>query len=273
MIELPEALNLAKQLNDSIVGKTVARALPPTKEHRFCWFNGDPSDYESQLLGCRVEGAQGFGIYVEIAFSDDLRLCVNDGVNMRFIDEAAAPKNYQLLIVFDDGTALVFTVAMYGGIVMHHGEYDNEYYLKSTGALSPFSDEFPSYFEKMLETSKPTLSAKAFLGTEQRFPGIGNGVLQDILFNAHIHPKRKISTLSDDEIGSLLASVISTLSQMCERGGRDTEKDLFGKPGGYLTCMSKNTIDEGCPECGGKITKQAYLGGSVYYCAHCQPVD
>lgn len=40
---------------------------------------------------------------------------------------------------------------------------------------------------------------KAFLAAEQRFPGIGNGVLQDILLESGIHPKRKISTLRDLE--------------------------------------------------------------------------
>lgn len=48
MIELPEALTLAKQLNETVVGKTVSRVLPPTKPHKFCWFNGDPSDYEEK---------------------------------------------------------------------------------------------------------------------------------------------------------------------------------------------------------------------------------
>lgn len=40
--------------------------------------------------------------------------------------------------------------------------------------------------------------------------------------------------------------------------------------GGYATKMSKNTLAHGCPVCGGAITKEAYLGGSVYYCPACQ---
>jgi formamidopyrimidine-DNA glycosylase len=43
------------------------------------------------------------------------------------------------------------------------------------------------------------LSAKAFLATEQRIPGLGNGVLQDILFTAGIHPKRKMAAISEEE--------------------------------------------------------------------------
>ncbi len=42
MIEFPEAINLSKQLNQNVAGKTVVRVLPPSKPHKFCWFNGDP---------------------------------------------------------------------------------------------------------------------------------------------------------------------------------------------------------------------------------------
>ena len=70
---------------------------------------------------------------------------------------------------------------MYGGIILHRGEYDNEYYQKSREALSPFSGEFRAYYDKRMAQSKQTLSAKAFLATEQRFPGIGNGVLLSLI--------------------------------------------------------------------------------------------
>ena len=59
---------------------------------------------------------------------------------------------------------------------------------------------------------------------------------------------------------------------MTDKGGRDTEKDLFGNFGKYKTILSKNTYKNPCPNCGGTITKEAYLGGSVYYCQICQPL-
>lgn len=273
MIELPEALTLAKQLGNEVVGKTVARVNPPTKRHKFCWFNGDPADYEIKIRDCTVRSAEGFGIFAEIAFSNGERLSMNDGVNVRYLSAGDTPKDYQLLIVFTDSTALVFTVAMYGSIFLHRGDNENEYYLKSQSAISPFSPEFEAYYSVLLNEIKPTLSAKAFLATEQRFPGIGNGVLQDILFAAHLNPKQKIGTLTDTQKATLRNCVTSVLREMIDLGGRDTEKNLFGRPGGYSTKMSKNTLSAGCPVCGGLVRKEAYLGGSVYYCPMCQPLD
>jgi len=165
---------------------------------------------------------------------------------------------------------LVFKVVMYGGIILHNNNYDNEYYIKSKNYISPLSDEFEKHYNKVLLESKDNLSVKAFLATEQRFPGIGNGVLQDILFEAGIHPKRKISTLSKDEKDNLLKSIIKVTNNMLKEGGRDTEKDIFGNKGGYKVKMSKNTVSEGCLKCGGQIIKEAYLGGSIYYCPVCQ---
>ena len=137
-------------------------------------------------------------------------------------------------------------------------------------AVSPLSADFAPHFRKVFAESPGTLSAKAFLATEQRFPGLGNGVLQDILFAARIHPKRKLRDLTEAERERLLSAVVSVLGEMTAQGGRDTEKDLFGRVGGYATKMSKNTLAHGCPVCGGTITKDAYLGGSVYYCPACQ---
>ncbi|MEA4921027.1 MAG: endonuclease VIII [Clostridiaceae bacterium] len=273
MLEFPETATVAKQIEENIIGKRIKNVMPPTKAHKFCWYLGDPADYGPKLKGAKVLSAKGFGIFVEISFDNGEKLCFNDGVNIRLADSAEVPQNYQLMIELEGGSALVFTVAMYGSIILHSGDYENEYYVKSKTALSPLSGEFGGYYRKLLEESKPSLSTKAFLATEQRFPGIGNGVLQDILFEAGIHPKRKIASLDAEEQGLLLSSIVSVLCDMASRGGRDTEKDLFGQPGGYRTKLSKNTLAAGCPRCGGKIVKEAYLGGSVYYCPSCQPLE
>jgi formamidopyrimidine-DNA glycosylase len=117
------------------------------------------------------------------------------------------------------------------------------------------------------------LSIKAFLATEQRIPGLGNGVLQDILFNSKINPKEKVVNLSEKQRNLLYKTIISTLREMTEQGGRDTEKDLFGNKGGYQTKMSKNTVNQSCKQCDTNIEKANYMGGSIYFCPTCQPLS
>ena len=112
MIELPEAINLAKQMRETVRGKTVSAVYPPSSPHKFCWFNHEPEEYQAFLAGHTVTGAAGFGIFSELEFDSGVRLCFNDGVNPRFIrKEEVRPKKYQLLLEFTDGSAIAFTVA------------------------------------------------------------------------------------------------------------------------------------------------------------------
>ena len=158
-----------------------------------------------------------------------------------------------------------------GGLwAFRDGDFANPYYHIAREKPSPLAEEFSLHYFQSLARGAGKVSAKAFLATEQRVPGLGNGVLQDILYNARIHPKRKLDTLSEAEYEGLYKSVRATLRQMAEQGGRDTEKDLYGQAGGYPTIMSKKNIANPCPSCGGTIKKEAYLGGSVYYCPSCQ---
>ncbi|MBN1367852.1 MAG: hypothetical protein JW967_07985 [Dehalococcoidales bacterium] len=162
---------------------------------------------------------------------------------------------------------------MYGGLgAFPEGGLDNPYYKVAKEKPSPLSTEFDrAYFDTLVSTSElRKLSLKAFLATEQRIPGLGNGVLQDILFNAELHPKKKVSTLTAAEKTSLFNAVRNTLFSMASKGGRDTELDLFGNPGSYQTILSKNTVNKPCPICGTLIKKEAYMGGSIYYCEKCQ---
>ncbi len=247
MIEIPEGLTLAEQLTGTVSGKRVLHVLPPTKLHKFCWFSGDAKEYDKKIAGSVIESASAFGIYVELAFANGHKLCFNDGVNVRYLNAADLPNEYQLLIMLEGGTALCFTVAMYGGLILHSGEYDNEYYLKSKKAVSPFAPEFEAYYRTLLTESKASLSMKAFLAANQRIPGVGNGTVQDILFAAGLHPKRKLSTLTHEDEEFLLRSLVSVLREMTDAGGRDTENDLFGRAGRYQTKMSKNTIEVPSP--------------------------
>ena len=273
MIEIPEAVNLAKQISETVKGKKIARVIAALSPHKFAWYHGDPKGYDTLLRGKTISTAVARAGMVEIQ-ADNAVLLFSDGVALRFhAGDEKRPQKHQMLIEFEDGTALSASVQMYGGLIcFKEGEYKNPYYEAAKTKPSPLSDEFDqTYFNRLVSPPDvQKLSAKAFLATEQRIPGLGNGVLQDILYNARIHPKRKIETLSDSERVELFHSVKSTLKEMTAQRGRDTDKDLSGQPGGYKTKLSQNTIDKPCPVCGGEIIKQPYMGGSIYFCDGCQ---
>ena len=275
MIEIPEANVLSMQLNETVTGKRIKNVTTLQSPHKFAWFYKDPENYKSMLIGKVVTKAEAVAGYVEITV-EDVVLLFGDGVNLKFHGiEEKRPQKHQLLVEFDDFTALSASVQMYGGLwCFNVGEFDNSYYLNARRSISPISDEFNrEYFNEILSASgAEKLSAKALLATEQRIPGLGNGTLQDILFNAKIHPKKKVYSFTEDDKENIYNSIKSTLKEMTQQGGRDTEKDLFGNLGGYITKLSKNTANKPCKVCSTPIIKEAYMGGSIYYCPKCQKV-
>lgn len=229
MIEIPEAITIAGQINDILKGKKVIEVTAIHTPHKLAWYYGEPQNYQALLEGKTIGKAEGFGSMVQIQVEDAFILA-NEGAGLRFHKEnESRPQKHQLLIEFDDSSAISISVQMYGGIgCFKAGEIDNIYYKLAKDRPSPLSEKFDrNYFDGLIllpEVQK--MSAKAFLATEQRIPGLGNGVLQDILYNAKIHPKRKIRDLSQKDKDNIFKSIKETLAEMTFQGGRDTEKDF-----------------------------------------------
>ena len=273
MIELPEANTLAAQLNANVRGERIGSVVAAASPHKFAWFLGDPQTYANRMRGRTVGSAQAFGGIVEIDLSG-APLILAEGINLRLHEsEEGLPKKHQLVLGFEDGRYLSASIQMYGGIwFCDEDPFENPYYVGAKEKPSPLSDSFSlAYFRNLIDAEKvQTKSAKAFCATEQRVPGLGNGVLHDILFSARLHPKRRISDLCQSVRETLYESIRAVLADMTGKGGRNTEKNLHDEPGSYDTRFCKGTVGTPCPGCAAPIEKDSYMGGSVYFCARCQ---
>jgi len=274
MIEIPESLTIAKQLNETVRGKKIIEAEAAHTPHSFAWYSGEPDFYARVMAGKEVGEATGIGSMIELSLGD-YSFVVGDGANVRYLASGTKlQERYQTRITFEDDSHLVCTVQMYGAMFLVEPEkYQNPYYLVAKEKPLPGTEDFTyQYFKSLREDVSGTLSMKGFLATEQRIPGLGNGVLQDILLEAGVHPKRKIGTLTESHWKRIYEVVVGTLDKMTAAGGRDMEKDLFGEKGGYQTMLSKKTVGKPCPYCGNLIQKASYMGGTVYFCPICQKI-
>lgn len=276
MIEAPEAQYLCQQINSTVKGKRITDVFAQYTSHKFAWFSGTPEEYTERLTDKIIEEACPQGGMIEITVGDVL-LVFTDGVNLRYFSPGEKlPAKHQLLIAFEDESCLVASVRMYGGLMCFSvGSADVPligYYETAKSKPQVMTDAFSKdYFLGLINAAEAQKkSAKAFLATEQAIPGLGNGVLQDILYHARIHPKTKINEVTPEQREKLFFQVKETLQDIYREGGRSTETDLFGKSGGYVACLSKDTAGKACPRCGETIVKENYLGGSIYYCRGCQ---
>lgn len=274
MIELPEARVLAAQITESLGGRVIQDIQVNQSPHGFAFYNGPTEAYAALFCGKTLQGASGHGGHVRIV-AEDAMLVLNDGMNLRHhVPGAKLPKKHQLLIQFEDGHSLSGTVQMYAGIMAYAaGDTPSVYLTTATTKPSPYEEGFTkAYFMSLVDGVKQTLSIKAFLATEQRIPGLGNGVLQDILFVAGVHPKTKLNALDADDFARIYQAIRDVLAEMYACGGRDTEKDLYGEFGAYKTRLSRKTLAFPCLQCGDPLKREAYLGGNIYYCSTCQPL-
>ena len=279
MIEAPEARHLCEQLDNTVKGKRITNVFAQFTPHKFAWFSGSSEEYAEWLTGKVISHARSQGGMVEISIEDRM-LVFTDGVNLRYYAPGAKlPAKHQLLIGFEDESCLIASVRMYGGLMCFlKGKCNvplSEYYLTACNKPQVMSEAFnKEYFLNLIcQDSAQKKSAKAFLATEQTIPGLGNGVLQDILYHARIHPKKKIGELTDKQKENLFYQVKETMNDIYQQGGRSTETDLFGENGKYVACLSKDTAGKMCPRCGETIIKENYLGGSIYYCRGCQTLS
>ncbi len=271
MIELPEAVVVARQITQTLGGKRIARAVANASPHKFAWYTRRPAGYNDRLAGKVIGAGSGVGGNIQFPAGDML---LSISAPIRYHEPGAKlPPKHQLLLEFEDRSAITASAQMWGGFFCFPGGGQTGFPdvdLAHTRP-SPLTAAFDrAYFDALFNEETPKLSAKAFLATEQRIPGLGNGVLQDILWTARLHPRLKMADLPEADIRAMFAAVKQVLVDMTTQGGRDTESDLFGQPGGYRTILSKNTVGQPCPACGALIRKEPYLGGSIYACPNCQ---
>lgn len=272
MLELPESYTIAKQVNETLRGKIISYVELLHTSHKFAFIPCNKGNFKECLEGQVIEGAIHRGGMLEIDTEDGM-LLLADGAYPKYYEEKKKfPKNHQLAIYFDDDTALFVSIQMYGVLMVYpKGECSEGYYISSCEKPDPLSEEFTyEYFRSLYPADGKKLSAKAFLATKQRIPGLGNGVLQDILWEAGIDPRYDMTNASEEDFEALYAAVRKRLQAMCVAGGRDTEKTLLGEKGGYISQLSKNSLHQPCMRCGYEIHKAAYMGGTVYFCEKCQ---
>ncbi|MCX6092602.1 MAG: endonuclease VIII [Candidatus Bipolaricaulota bacterium] len=275
MFELPEILHLARQLDETIVGKTIAQVDVPASRPKLLFLSPDMPELAAELVGHRVRKAVPRGRWIFCALEDERTLLFGEfGGRLLFHEpgELVPPKRHWIA-TFDDGSSLSLAIQMWGFLgVLTPTEIARHPYA-GTLAFTPLDTEFTeAAFSDRLDRHAATEDKpiKAFLTHSPNVAGIGNGYLQDILHRARLSPKCKVSRLSVEDRRALYTALRQTLTEAARLGGRDTERDLFDQPGRYTPRLDGRAVGRPCTQCGTLIARIQYLGGSCYVCPHCQ---
>jgi formamidopyrimidine-DNA glycosylase len=275
MIELPEALIIARQMSQELKGKQIESGIRGNVPHKFAFYNCSAEEYEAILKGKMMGEATGHGSAILASVEPDYTLVLGGGGERILFhqSESTLPKKHHLLLHYQDGTYLTVTVQGWGNALLLHQSELVEHPHVGEKRVSPLSDAFTfEYLQGLFEEleEEDPRSVKFFIISEPGIWGVGNGYLQDILFRAKIHPRRRAIDIIEEERRALHQAIRETLKQAVELGGRDTERDLYNRRGGYRRILDSKSVGQPCPECGTPVEKIQYLGGACYLCPSCQ---
>jgi formamidopyrimidine-DNA glycosylase len=275
-VELPEARILAEQMNRVLKGKKVAshEVMDSEKLQRIGFMNKDLADYEI-LDGETIMGAESGGNTVHMRLSGDTNLVISPEYGGRVQYHEAGEKHlkYHLKLNFTDGSALTVRLTNMGVVSAAEArdlEKRYTYRRDFKGAMSPDSPEFTyTYFKDVFSGQNRALKP-LLVGKDAVVVGVSNSGFQDVIYRAGLHPKRKASSLTEEETRGLYDAVKALVEERLSLGGKDKWTDLHGRRGGYTPKMGPNMKDGSCHRCGAAIQRIAHGGGHVYLCPECQ---
>jgi formamidopyrimidine-DNA glycosylase len=148
------------------------------------------------------------------------------------------------------------------------------YLTRDTRRIPTFDEMGPDALAVSLEDFRSRL--KPFRGeikgvlTRSRFvAGIGNAYADEILWQAMIHPFRKRTRLSSEEIDRLYNAMRQTLLQAVENVRTEMGDDIHLKPRDFFAVHMRG--GEACPRCGTTISEITANQRITSFCRTCQP--
>jgi formamidopyrimidine-DNA glycosylase len=110
---------------------------------------------------------------------------------------------------------------------------------------------------------------KGILTRGEFVAGIGNAYADEILWNAHLHPYRKRTQLTPEEIERLYHAMQATLRESVDKVRAEMGDAIHLKPREFLSVHMKS--GEPCPRCGTPISLVGANQRITNFCRTCQP--
>ena len=269
--ELPEVLKVSKQMENKLVGKKITNIV--LTEYSKSIIKQGMSNLDTRqndILNNSIKKIKPKGKWIFLEFQNNNILMFGEIIGkFSYIEKGESlPLKYHISFQFEDGSALTFQSSLYAFLTVATRDEKSQHRYAGNIGPSPNESNFSlGYFLQVLSNNekKPIKSA---LNIQDQISGLGNAYINDILFESGIHPKRKVSDLSQVERDNIFDSIIKIITSAIQLGGSADEFDLYGNSGKYSRIMDKNTSL--CRKCGEKVIKENILGSSSYFCSKCQ---
>jgi len=272
MPELPEVTVISEDVAALAVGREVLRAAVFRPDVT----NVEPEEFGKRLVGRTLRGTGRRGKIIVLDFGEVVGLVhlVISGRVLRLPEWREPDRMNTAVLEFGgEGEPLVlaFTRLWLGYFDLYQpGEEDGHPLISRLGP-DPFSEEFT--VEYLASALSRKAKVKGLLLDQSLVAGLGNIYVDEVLFSAGVHPTRKASTLTADEIHSIHAATRDILGRAIELRGTtfDSYHDAFGETGMFQHHLKVFTrAGEPCSQCGTTIVKSRVAGRGTHTCPACQ---
>ena len=202
MPELAEVEFFRRRWQLAAAGKTVRKVL---LHERARIFRGtDPAGIIHALSGAKLEGSSAAAKQMLFRFQGGAWLGIHLGMSgeLRAEPSTYSPQKHDHLVLVTSGPLLVFSdPRMFGRVQFHVGPKPPAWWTSIAPAI--LSPQFTVAVVADFLRRRARAPIKAVLLMQERFPGVGNWMADEILWRAAIHPRRAAGSLTPAEIRRL----------------------------------------------------------------------
>ena len=256
MPELPDVEGERRRFRRHAAGKTVRGVSADASVLR----NTTPQALGRALSGQRLGNPERHGKWLRFS-ADERILLLHFGMTGTLVWSGAEPKRHdhdRIVLDLGDGELRYRNQRKLGGAWMVR---DEDQIREVTGDLGP--DAFRVSKREFLERVGARRGGiKAALMDQTMVAGLGNITVDEILFQARIHPRRDVSSLSEKDLARVERTTKRVLRDSVSHGQVPSKRT-------WLTGR-RDEKDPACPRCKGQLKKTKAAGRTTYFCPSCQ---
>ena len=271
MPELPELEIVREVLQRRVVGQKITNVeiLPP----------GGPivvrdlsnRGFQAALTGATISSVYRRGKFLVFTFRNEASpvfLAINPKLTGRLqLADAAEKRRAKTHVVFTLENARQLRY-------LDQKQMGQLYLADKLDSVPDFAGMGPEPFDVTLEAFRERLrpyrgEIKGILTRGEFIAGIGNAYADEILWTAQLHPYRKRTQLTAEEVERLYAAMRATLLDATDKVRVEMQENIDQKPRDFLAVHMKT--GEPCPRCGTPISLVGANQRITNFCRKCQP--
>ncbi|MEO6183077.1 MAG: DNA-formamidopyrimidine glycosylase family protein [Verrucomicrobiota bacterium] len=227
----------------------------------------DAKMMEKTLNGARFRESFAHGKQMLFRFGEHGWLGLHLGMTgkLRLEKNASfAPLKHDHLVLQQKNHALVFSdPRLFGRVLFHQGPDKPDWWTRLPAGLSSLDFTFARFKTFLRKHGKAPI--KAVLLLQNGFPGIGNWMADEILWQSRIHPR----TVAGKIDASKLKTIFQKIRFVAQRALEIIGKDFSDPPKSWL--FQYRWKNKGhCPRCGAILDHATIGGRTTCWCPDCQ---